>query len=237
MEYAGERGAVVAVQPFAAELAVDRLRSQHRHGFAQAAVDVLPPDGGIVRLHAAVVERIEHAFHRNITCKIPERRVAVFRLDRVSQQTVEHAVQIGAVDRCARMLELHGEPCAAEIQVSGVGRERVGVVAFLRDCERAERRVQKGQAHIQFGTGGKQDLAADLAPAFTLGHGAPPCCVGCFRRAQRPGAPQFVTGQTILRALWAAADRLRPAARTAQRSAPFRVRYRMRRQCPARTAR
>ena len=56
MEHAGERGAVVAVQAFALKLPVNRLRSQHRHGLAQPAVGVLPPDGGLVRLHAAVVE-------------------------------------------------------------------------------------------------------------------------------------------------------------------------------------
>ena len=74
-----------------------------------------------------------------------------------------------AVDARARALELAGEPWAVVIQGLGVGREGVGVIALVRDRERAERRVQKGQAHIEFGAGGEQNLAPDAAPAFAAG--------------------------------------------------------------------
>ena len=169
MEYAGQRRAVIKPRPFAPELTVNRLGSQHWHAFAKLPVQVLPAHGGLVRLQAAVVERVQHAFNRYVAGKIPQRSVAAARLGGMPQQTVEHRVQVCAAHICARALVLLGEPRAAVIQRAGIRCERRSIVP-VRDGQRGQRRIQKGQAHIQLGAGGKQNFPPDFLPAFTLCH-------------------------------------------------------------------
>ena len=104
-----------------------RLGGQHGHLRTQASVQVLPPYQGLVRLQTAVVQRVQYTFDCHITRQIPQIAVTAACFGGVAQQTVEHAVQIGAVDARAAALKLLREPCAVEVQAARVGGKGCGV--------------------------------------------------------------------------------------------------------------
>ena len=95
-------------------MAIDRLSRQDRQLVPQFAVDILPPNRHLFGLQAAVIQRIQHVFDRNIARQIPQIGIASACLSGVPQQTVEQRVQVRAVDVRAGTLVLLGQPGTAE---------------------------------------------------------------------------------------------------------------------------